>query len=213
MKAIVFLLFIGLLAVQADVNSPVSPSSFRLPVQNIKVADDDELWGWHDFIEDMNNVGHFVENVANQAYANTRNMIIEKYEILEEKIFNTIDNYGGFYNSVHAWENVDMRNGASIMRAIQITAVDSKNVYVKINKLSGDRLNMAAINYAEGVALEVFPPAAIAIEAGKIVYRSYGQYRDITELVHNIQYDVQNRKWGALSIDSFKLFRIIYKIL
>ena len=213
MKTIVFLLFIGLLGVQATINSPVSPSSFRLPVQNIKLAVDDELWGWRDFVDDMNEVGQVVEGIASQKYNNTRNKIIQKYKVLEEKFFNTIDNYGGFYDTVHVWQEVDMKNGTSVMNAIQVTAVDSKNVYIKINKLSGNRLNKAAINYAQGVAVEVFPPAAVAIEAGKIVYRAYGQKKDITELVHNIQYDVQTRKWGALSIDSIKLFKIIYKIL
>ncbi len=70
-----------------------------------------------------------------------------------------------------------------------------------------------SVNYAEGVAIEVFPPSAVIIESGKIVYRAYGQARDITELIHNIHNDVNTHNWGALAVDAFKLFKIIYNDL
>jgi len=235
MKSVVFLLLICLISVQSqnwwvdtpsqpprpiNTNAPPPPpywanintGSFR-PIKEIQMVADDELWGVSDFLDGFNAVENYVEKTAAQAYVSTRNMVIQEYEVLEQKLFDAIDNYGGFYNTVKAWEKVDLKTGRGLNLAIQTTAIDSKNVYIKINKLTGGKLNNAAINYAQGVAVTVFPPAAIAIETGKIVYRAYGQAHDITELIRNIQYDVQNKKWGALSIDSFKLCKILYRMV
>jgi len=211
MKAILVLFLAGLLAVQATHYAPVA-SSFRIPAKTIQIADD-ELWGLFDLTDAVNYAGHFVGSVANQAYVNTRNAVLQNYHTLEDNVHNTIAATVAFNDAIAAWQQVDYRTGKGIIRAIQVTAKDCQGLYVALNKLSGGRLNSAALNYAEGVAIEVFPPSAVIIESGKIVYRAYGQARDITELIHNIDNDVKTHNWGALAVDAFKLFKIIYNDL
>jgi len=196
MKAVFFLLFAGLLAVQA--------ANFRV-VYVPQLIDVDEVDA-EDF--EYFNLNHAVSQ-AGHNIAHTAQQVGHQAGHVAQTVGNAAINAAGFRDATNAWSRVNWKTGAGMMRAIQLTANDCKHLYNELNKLTGGRLNSAALNYATAVAADAFPPAAIAIEAGKVVFRAAGQVHDITHLVQNIHHDIDTHNWIDLADNAFKLFKII----
>jgi len=195
MKAAFFILFVGLLAVQA--------ANFRL-YHAPKTIEIDEIADFEYFSikHAASNIGHKVAHVAHQ--------VGHEAGHVAQTVGNAAISAAGFKDATNAWGRVNWKTGQGMIHAIQLTAKDRQHLYHELNKLTGGRLNGMALNYATEVAAETFPPAAIAIEAGKVVFRVSGQVRDITQLTKKIHSDIHNHNWVDLAENAFKLFKIIY---
>jgi len=156
---------------------------------------------------------HVVGGVVHYSYNQIAAAAAKGYSRAAMAVKNTYVSALAFQEVVEAWKTVDWRTGRNMMFAIQVTARDCRNFYVALNQLTGGKLNDVALRYAEGLAVGVFPPSLIIIESGKVIYKVSGQVKDITQLVHSIETDIQTKNWAQLAVDAFKLFKIIYSDL
>ena len=173
--------------------------------------------GIHAVGEGVNKVGHvfaqsgkMINGVVHYSYHELALAAQKQYSRAEAAVKNTVASALAFREAIEAWKSVDWKTGRNMMFAIQVTSRDCRNFYVALNKLTGGKLNDSALRYAELLAIEVFPPSAIFIETGKVVYKVSGQVKDITQIVHDIDVDIHTGNWAHLAVDAFKLFKIIY---
>lgn len=198
MKVAFFLLFVGLLAVQA--------TNFRL-THAPKIIEIDEIADFEYF--KPSSLAHTASKIGHKA-AHIVHQVGHEAGHVAQTVGNAAISAAGFKDATNAWGRVNWKTGKGMTHAIQLTAKDCQHLYHELNKLTGGRLNGMALNYAAGVAAETFPPAAIAIEAGKVVFRAAHQVHDITQLTKKIHSDIHNHNWVDLAENAFKLFKIIY---
>lgn len=130
-----------------------------------------------------------------------------------EVVANDFQNGAGFAQAVYDWGHVDLKNATSILDALQATAVGCSTFFTDLNDLTGGKLNSEDLDAASAVASAVFPPAAIVIDAGKIILNVGTDAEDITPLIEGITSGIQSKDYLEVIIDAFQIFKMLYQII
>jgi gas vesicle protein len=115
----------------------------------------------------------------------------------------------GFVTAVNLWGKVNWNTGEGLVEAIQATAQADVTFFEDLDQLTGGRLTPQNLKAAEYVASVVFPPAAVVIQAGEITMNTGKQILNITNLVQNLNGDINSGNILGAAIDAFKLFKLI----